>query len=61
MAVKLSSQYSGTQNVFANEVFSRRFGNNRKEVTGTEEMCIIRNFTVCTLTRHSTHDQINRD
>jgi hypothetical protein len=62
MGVKPSSHYnSGTQNVFVNDVFSRRLGDNKKKDTGTEEMCIIRKFTVCTFTRHSKHDQINKD
>jgi hypothetical protein len=42
-----------------NGVFRRRFGDNRKEGTGTEEMCT--NFTVCTFTRHSKHGQMNKD
>lgn len=62
MGVKLSCHYnSGTQNVFVKEVFSGRLGDNKKKDTGTEEMCIIRKFTVCTFTRQSKHDQTNKD
>jgi len=49
------------QMVFVKEVLGRRFGHNKNEVTGTIEMCIIRNSVVCTFTLHSTHNQLNRD